>query len=40
MATAGSGAATFGITIGCDVGFNMLREFWPDIKSHFRRHKA
>ncbi len=40
MATAGSGAATFGVTIGIDVGFNMLREFWPDIKSHLRRHRS
>jgi hypothetical protein len=39
-ATAGAGAASFGITIGIDVGFNMLHEFWPDIKSHLRRHKA
>lgn len=38
---AGSGAATLGVTIGIDVGTNMLREFWPDIKSHlFRRHKS
>jgi hypothetical protein len=41
MATAGSGAATFGVTIGADVGIHMLQEFWPDIKSHlFHRHKA
>ena len=39
-ATAGAGAASFGITIGVDVGINMLREFWPDIKGRFRRHKA
>ncbi len=35
--TAGDGAVTFGITIGSDVGANMFREFWPDIRRHVLR---
>ncbi len=34
---AGDGAVTFGITIGVDTGFNLLREFWPDLKRRFRK---
>ena len=29
-----NGASSFGITIASDVGFNVFREFWPDLKSH------
>jgi hypothetical protein len=35
--TAGDGAVSFGVAIGSDVGFNVLREFWPDLKRHFRK---
>jgi hypothetical protein len=35
--SAGDGAVTFGITMGTDIGFNVLREFWPDLKRHFRK---
>jgi hypothetical protein len=35
--SAGDGAVSFGIAIGGDVGFNIFREFWPDLKSHFRK---
>ena len=38
VATAGAGASSFGITIGADIGANMLHEFWPDLKRHFQRH--
>jgi hypothetical protein len=27
-----AGASTFGVTIAADVGANMFREFWPDLK--------
>jgi len=37
VATASAGASSFGLTIAYDVGSNMLREFWPDLKRHFRR---
>ena len=37
IATMGAGASSFGIAIGVDIGSNMLREFWPDLKRHFRR---
>jgi hypothetical protein len=36
--SAGDGATSFGITMAADVGFNVFREFWPDLKSHL--HKA
>jgi hypothetical protein len=36
--SAGDGAVTFGITMGSDVGFNVFREFWPDLKRHIRKH--
>jgi hypothetical protein len=32
--SAGDGAEVFGLAIGLDVGHNMLREFWPDVKRH------
>jgi hypothetical protein len=35
--SAGDGAVSFGIAIGGDIGFNIFREFWPDLKSHFRK---
>jgi len=35
--SAGDGAASFGINLGSDIGFNLFREFWPDLKRHFRK---
>jgi hypothetical protein len=35
--TAGDGATSFGLTMGADVGFNVFREFWPDMKRHLHR---
>jgi len=35
--SAGDGAVAFGITMGVDAGFNVLREFWPDLKRHLRK---
>ncbi len=35
--TAGDGAVSFGLTIGTQMGFNVVREFWPDVKRHFHR---
>jgi hypothetical protein len=35
--SAGDGAVSFGFAIGTDVGFNVLREFWPDVKRRFRK---
>jgi hypothetical protein len=35
--SAGDGAVSFGVTMGSDIGFNMFREFWPDLKRHFRK---
>ena len=35
--SAGDGAEAFGITIGAQMGFNVFREFWPDMKRHFHR---
>jgi hypothetical protein len=37
--TAGDGAVSFGITMGSDVGFNVFREFWPDLKRHFHKEQ-
>jgi hypothetical protein len=34
---AGAAAGSFGLTIAADVGSNLLREFWPDLKRRFRR---
>jgi hypothetical protein len=28
----GDGAVNFGVAIGADAGFNVIREFWPDVK--------
>jgi len=35
--SAGDGAVSFGIAMGSDVGFNLFREFWPDMKRHFQK---
>jgi hypothetical protein len=35
-ASAGDGAASFGMSIGADIGFNVFREFWPGLKRHGR----
>lgn len=37
IATAGAGASSFGVTIAFDAGFNMFREFSPELKRRFRR---
>jgi hypothetical protein len=37
IATVGAGTSSFGLTIAFDVGSNVFREFWPDLKKHFRR---
>ena len=35
--SAGDGAISFGIAMGSDIGFNVFREFWPDLKRHLRK---
>src|SRR5439155_11298565 len=35
--SAGDGAVSFGITMGSDIGFNVFREFWPDLKRHLHK---
>jgi hypothetical protein len=35
--SAGDGAVTFGVTMASDIGFNVFREFWPDMKRHLRK---
>ena len=35
--SAGDGAVSFGIAMGGDAGFNLFREFWPDLKRHFHK---
>jgi hypothetical protein len=35
--TPGDGAVNFGTAIGVDAGFNVFREFWPDLKRHFHK---
>ena len=37
--SAGDGAVSFGIAMGTDIGFNMFREFFPDLKRHLRKNK-
>src|SRR3989442_1067304 len=32
----GDGAVSFGISMGSDVGFNVVREFWPGLRRHRR----
>lgn len=34
--SAGDGASSFGVTMGAEIGINVLREFWPDLRKHFR----
>ncbi len=34
--TAGDGAVSFSISIGSDIGFNIVREFWPRLRRHRR----
>jgi len=36
-AALGLGVASAGISLGATAGFNMAREFWPDIHRHFHR---
>jgi hypothetical protein len=36
-ASAGDGAVAFGFSMMSDVGFNIVREFWPDMKRRFHR---
>jgi hypothetical protein len=31
------GAVSFGITMAVDTGFNVMREFWPDLNRHLRK---
>jgi len=38
--TAGDGAVTFGITMATQIGFNVVREFLPDLKRHFHRGES
>jgi hypothetical protein len=33
---AGDGAVAFGLNMGTQLGFNVFREFWPDMKRRFR----
>lgn len=35
--SAGDGAVRLGVSLGTDAGYNVLREFWPDLKRHFRK---
>jgi hypothetical protein len=35
--SAGDGAVSFGISMGSDIGFNVFREFWPDMKRHLHK---
>jgi hypothetical protein len=35
--TAGDGAVVFGFSMMTDVGFNVFREFWPDMKRRFHK---
>jgi hypothetical protein len=37
--TVQSGLTTSAVSIGFDAGFNVLREFWPDIRGK-RRHRS
>lgn len=38
VATAGDGAISFGVNMGSNMFFNMIREFWPDVKRKIKRH--
>jgi hypothetical protein len=35
--TAGDGAVVFGFAMMSDIGFNVFREFWPDMKRRFHK---
>ncbi len=35
--SAGDGATSFGISMATAVGFNVFREFWPDLRGRFRK---
>jgi hypothetical protein len=35
--TAGDGAVSFGISMGSQIGFNIVREFFPDLKRRFHK---
>jgi hypothetical protein len=35
--TAGDGAVSFGLNMGSEIGFNVFREFFPDLKRHFHK---
>jgi hypothetical protein len=37
--TVGSGFGSAGVSLGADAGYNVVREFWPEIR-HPRRRKA
>jgi hypothetical protein len=39
LQTPGSGFRTSGVSLGFDAGFNVLREFWPDIRGK-RKHRS
>jgi hypothetical protein len=36
--SAGDGAVAFGLNMGTQVGFNVFREFWPDMKRRFHKN--
>jgi hypothetical protein len=36
--SSGDAATNFGITIITDIGWNVVREFMPDLKGHFKKH--
>lgn len=35
---AGDAATSFGFSVAGDLGRNVIREFWPDLKRHFKRN--
>lgn len=37
--SSGDAAVNFGVTILTDMGWNVVREYWPDVKNRFRRHQ-
>lgn len=40
LRTFSSGLTTSGISLGFDAGFNVTREFWPDIRRRFRGRRT
>jgi hypothetical protein len=36
--SAGDGVYSFGITMANGIGWDVLREFWPDIRRRFKKH--